>query len=174
MSFFTLTTISQYQLCKIAHIRAIITQAYDKFVYILYALLSSLLGTKTYRKIKFANPKTVFCIVNFILLDLEQYIGEGRRGNGQAVESTFRNPEGRGSIPRLSSRRSLLISIEHAELLCSTPSLVLCCVWLDDERVVAKHCGRAKRSRISDTHQLRWSLQFRYINNQSLLFIIYR
>ena len=31
----------------------------------------------------------------------------------------------------------------------------------------ANHCGRAKRSRISDTHRLRWSLQFRYINNQS-------
>ena len=41
-----------------------------------------------------------------------------------------RNPEGRGSIPRLGSRRSSLISIEHAELLRSTPSLVQCCVWL--------------------------------------------
>ena len=38
-----------------------------------------------------------------------------------------------------------------------------------DEWVAAKHCGRTKRSRISDTHRLRWSLQFRYINNQSLL-----
>ena len=35
-----------------------------------------------------------------------------------------RNPEGRGSIPRLGSR------IEHAELLRSTPSLVLRCAWL--------------------------------------------
>ena len=41
-----------------------------------------------------------------------------------------RNPEGRGSIHRLGSRRSSLISIEHAELLRSTPSLVQCCVWL--------------------------------------------
>ena len=104
-----------------------------------------------------------------------------------------RNPEGRGSIPRLGSRRSSLISIEHAELLRSTPSLVLCCAWLvtmalhvhchcglgqlsplptsgDDKWVAAKHCGRPKRSRISDTHRLRSSLQFRYINNQSLLF----
>ena len=40
----------------------------------------------------------------------------------------------------------------------------------DDKWVAAKHCGRAKRSRISDTHRLRSSLQFRYINNQSLLF----
>ena len=102
-----------------------------------------------------------------------------------------RNPEGRGTIPRLGCHRSSLISIEHAELLCSTPSLVPCCVWLvtmalhvhcglgqlsplptsgDDKWVAAKHCGRAKWSRISDTHRLRSSLQFRYINNQSLLF----
>ena len=52
------------------------------------------------------------------------------RGNGLAVESSSRNPGGRGSIPRLGSRRSSLISIEHAELLRSTPSLVLCCAWL--------------------------------------------
>ena len=97
-----------------------------------------------------------------------------------------------GSIPRLGSRRSSLISIEHAELLRSTPSLVLCCTWLvtmalhvhcglgqlsplptsrDDEWVAAKHCGRAKRSRISDTHRLRSSSQFLYINNQSLLLL---
>ena len=109
-------------------------------------------------------------------------------GDGLEVESMSRNPEGRGSIPRLGSRRSSLISIEHAELLRSTPSLVLCCAWLvtmalhvhgglgqlsplptsgDDKWVAAKHCGRAKRSRISDTHRLRSSLQFRYINNQS-------
>ena len=37
----------------------------------------------------------------------------------------------------------------------------------DGKWVVAKHCGRAKRSRISDTPRLRLSLQFRYINNQS-------
>ena len=105
-----------------------------------------------------------------------------------------RNPEGRGSIPRLGSRRSSLISIEHAELLRSTPSLVLFCAWLvtmalhvhgglsqlnplptsgDDKWVAAKHCGRAKRSRISDTHRSRSSLQFRYINNQSLLFVTF-
>ena len=42
------------------------------------------------------------------------------RGNGLAVESMSLNPEDRGSIPRLGSRRSLLISIEYAELLCST------------------------------------------------------
>ena len=33
------------------------------------------------------------------------------------AEPMSRNPEGRGSIPRLGSRRSSLISIEHAELL---------------------------------------------------------
>ena len=118
------------------------------------------------------------------------YYREGRWPSG--IELMSRDPEGRGSIPRLSSRRSLLISIEHAELLRSTPSLVLCCAWLvtmalpvhcglgqlsplptsgDDKWVAAKHCGRAKRSRISDTHRLRSSLQFRYINNQSLLFV---
>ena len=69
---------------------------------------------------------------------------------------------------------------------------MLCCAWLvtmalhvhcglgqlspsptsgDDEWVAAKHCGRAKRSWISDTHRLRWRLQFRYINNQSLLLL---
>ena len=116
-----------------------------------------------------------------------------RRGDGLEVEPMSRNPEGRGSIPRLGSRRSSLISIEHAELLRSTPSLVLCCAWLvtmalhvhcglgqlsplptsgDDKWVAAKHCGRAKRSRISDTHRLRSSLQFRYINNQSLLLLL--
>ena len=42
----------------------------------------------------------------------------------------------------------------------------------DDKWVAAKHRGRAKRSRISDTHRLRPSLQFRYINDQSLLFLI--
>ena len=46
--------------------------------------------------------------------------------DGLEVEPMSRNPEGRGSIPRLGSRRSSLISIEHAELLRSTPSLVLC------------------------------------------------
>ena len=86
------------------------------------------------------------------------------RGDGLAVESTSRNREGRGSIPR----RSPLISIEHAELLRSTPSLVLCCVWLvtmalhvhrglgqlspsptsgDDKWVAAKRCEQAKQSR---------------------------
>ena len=104
-----------------------------------------------------------------------------------------------GSIPRLSSRRSSLISIEQAELLHSTTSLVLCCAWLvtmalhvhcalsqitplptsrDDKWEAAKHCGWAKQlkhcgwakqNRISDIHRLRSSLQFRYINNQSLL-----
>ena len=116
------------------------------------------------------------------------------RGNGLAVERMSRDPEDRGSISRLGSRRSSLISIEHAELLRSIPSLVLCCAWLvtttlhvhcglgqlsplrisgDDKWVAAKHCGRAKRSRISDTHRLRSSLQFRYINNQSLLFLLF-
>ena len=42
------------------------------------------------------------------------------------VELISRNPEGQGLIPHLGSRRSLLISIEHAELLRGTPSLVLC------------------------------------------------
>ena len=114
------------------------------------------------------------------------------RGNGLAVEPMSRNPESQRSIPRLGSRT---LSIEHAELLRSTPSLVLCCAWLvtmalhvncdldqlsplptsgDDKWVAAKHCGWAKRSRISDTQRLRSSLQFHYINNQSLLYFVYR
>ena len=56
--------------------------------------------------------------------------GNQRRGDGLEVEPMSRNPEGRGSIPRLGSRRSSLISIEHVELLRSTTSLVLCCAWL--------------------------------------------
>ena len=59
----------------------------------------------------------VFVTISFL------YTG---RGNGLAAEPTSRNPEGRGSIPRLDSRRSSLTSIEHAELLRSTNSLVLC------------------------------------------------
>ena len=42
-----------------------------------------------------------------------QYMG---RGNILAVEWTSRNLDGRDSIPCLGSRRSSLISIEHAEL----------------------------------------------------------
>ena len=99
-----------------------------------------------------------------------------------------RNPEGRGfdsSSRQPKGRRSSALTIEHAELLRSTPSYVLCCAWLvnmalhvhcglgqfsplptsgDDKWVAAKHCGRLKRSRISNTHRLRSSLQFRYIN----------
>ena len=127
--------------------------------------------------------------------------GKGR-GNGLAVEPMSQNLEGRGSIPRFGSRRSSLISIEHAELLrivlprwcCAVrawhgiacalrlagPTYGLWCLGQlsplptsgDSKWVAAKHCGRAKRSRISDTHRLRGSLQFRYINNQSLLFTL--
>ena len=43
------------------------------------------------------------------------------RGDGLEVEPMSRNPEGRVSIPRLGSRRSSLISIEHAELLLVLP-----------------------------------------------------
>ena len=67
------------------------------------------------------------------------------RGDGLEVESMSRNPEGRGSIPRLGSRRSSLISIEHAELLRSTPSLVRCCVWLVT-MALHVHCGLGQLS----------------------------
>ena len=63
-----------------------------------------------------------------------------RRGDGLEVEPMSRNPEGRGSNPRLGSRRSSLICIEHAELLRSTPSLVLCCAWLVTMHGIA--CGQ--------------------------------
>ena len=69
-------------------------------------------------------------------------MGDGRyyfdtfgEGDGLAVEPMSRNPEGRGSIPRLGSRRSSLIRIEQAELLRSTPSLVLCCAWLGNHGI---------------------------------------
>ena len=47
-------------------------------------------------------------------------------GNGLAVERSSWNPEGLGSNPRLGSHRSSHISIEHAEFLRSTPSLLMC------------------------------------------------
>ena len=49
------------------------------------------------------------------------------RGDGLEVEPMSRNPESRGSIPPLGSRRSLLISIEHAELLRSRLLPRWCC-----------------------------------------------
>ena len=73
------------------------------------------------------------------------YIIDIGRGNGLVVESWPRNPEVRGSIPRLGSRRSSLISIEHAELLRSTPSLVLCYAWLVAMALHA-HCGLGQLS----------------------------
>ena len=50
------------------------------------------------------------------------------RSDGLVVEPMSPNLVGWGSIPRLGSRGSSFISIEHAELLRSTPSpsLVLC------------------------------------------------
>ena len=62
------------------------------------------------------------------------------RGDGLAVEPMSRNPEGRGSIPRLGSRRSSFISIELAELLSSSYSLMLCCARLVT-MALHVHCG---------------------------------
>ena len=76
---------------------------------------------------------------------MECYYEEMWRGNGLAVESRPRNPEVRGSIPRLGSCRSSLISIERAELLSSTPSLVLCCAWLVT-MALHVHCGLGQLS----------------------------
>ena len=112
------------------------------------------------------------------------------RENDLAVEAISQNPD---SSSRLGSSRSSLISNEHAELRNSSLTLVLCCAWSvtshctctaawansaryqleDDEWVAATHCRRVKRSRITDTPRLWWSLQFRYINNQSLLTSLY-
>ena len=66
------------------------------------------------------------------------------RGNGLVVEAMSQNPEGLGSIPRLGSRRSL-ISNEHAELLSSTTSLVLCCAWVVT-MALHVHCGLGQLS----------------------------
>ena len=95
------------------------------------------------------------------------------RGNGLAVETTSGNPDGRGSSSCLGSRWSSLISIEHAELLRSTPSLLLFCASLVT-MALHVHCGLGQlsplptsgddewvavtdeqsRSKISDTHRL--------------------
>ena len=100
------------------------------------------------------------------------------RGNGLALEPTSLNPEGRGSIPRLGSRRSLLISIEHAELMRSTPLLVLWCAWLVTMASLV-HYGLGQLSPLPTSgddkcvgriHRLRRSLQFHYTDNQSLFF----
>ena len=73
-----------------------------------------------------------------------------REGDGLAVEPTSWNPEGWVSSPRLGSRRSSLISIEHAELLGSTPSLMLClasnhgiacALWLGSTQPVTNFYG---------------------------------
>ena len=67
------------------------------------------------------------------------------KGNGLAVQSWPRNPEVRGSIPHLGSRRLSLIIIEHAELLRSTPSLELCSAWLVT-MALHVHCGLGQLS----------------------------
>ena len=115
-------------------------------------------------------------------------------GRGLAVESTSYNPLGPGSNPRLGSRRSSLICPDHAELLSSTPSLVLCCAWLvtmtlhvhcglgqlsplptsgDDEWVAAKALPTGKAEQNTKWHPpvaVKPTVPFHYINNQSLLF----
>ena len=69
------------------------------------------------------------------------------RGNGLAVEPMSQNPEGPGSIPRLGSHRPSLISIEHAELLSSTLSLVLCCAVSGySNQALHVHCGLGQLS----------------------------
>ena len=62
------------------------------------------------------------------------------------VELMSRNPEGRGSIPPLGSRRSSLslISTEHTELLRSTPSVVLCLA--SNHVALHVHCGLGQLS----------------------------
>ena len=112
------------------------------------------------------------------------------RGNGLAVESTSRNPGAgvRFLVSAAANRRSsALITLNYClvlprgAVLClaSNQALHVHCglgqlsplpTSGDDEWVAAKHCGRANRSRISDTHRLRSSLQFRYINNQSTFY----
>ena len=67
------------------------------------------------------NP-CLLCVTNFKTLALAalHYLNAHHyiRVNGLAVGAMPRNPEDRGSIPHLGSRRSSLISIEHAELHC--------------------------------------------------------
>ena len=58
------------------------------------------------------------------------------RGNDLAVKPTFQRS-------RLSSHRTSLISVEHAELPSSTPSLVLCCAWLV-AMALHVHCNLGK------------------------------
>ena len=119
-------------------------------------------------------------------------LGERRWPRGRADVSEPGGPGFDSSSMQPKDRRSSGLST-----LRSTPPLVLCCAWLvtmtlhvhcarwlrlgpinsaryrllgmTNDYIAAKHCGRAKRSRISDTHRLRSSLHCRYINNQSLL-----
>ena len=67
---------------------------------------------------------------------------EGQWPSGRVEAS---EPGGPGFDSSLGSRRSSLVSIEHAELLRSTPSLVLCCVWLVT-MALHVHCGLGKLS----------------------------
>ena len=122
---------------------------------------------------------------------IRQPYGEGQWPSGRIEASEPGSPgfDSSSRLPQVVARQDWARWITAY----STPSLVLCCAWLvtmalhvhcglgklsplptsgDDKWVAAKHCGRAKRSRISDTHRLRSSLQFRYINSQSLLTLL--
>ena len=113
--------------------------------------------------------------------------GKGRWPSGR-VEPMSRDPEGRGLIPRLGNRRSSPSASSTLNYCVYTPSLVLCCAWLvtmafnvhcglgqlnplpsswggDDKQVAAITADGQSGGRISDTHRLRSSLQFRYSLN---------
>ena len=77
-------------------------------------------------------------------------------------------PGGPGFDSSIRSRQPQVVAHQHLarRVVSSTPSLLSQLSPLptsgDDEWAAAKHCGRAKRSRISGTHSHR--LRFRYIN----------
>ena len=64
------------------------------------------------------------------------------RGDGLEVEPMSRNPV---RFLVSAAERSSLIGIEHAELLRSTPLLVLCCAWLVT-MALHVHCGLGQLS----------------------------
>ena len=117
--------------------------------------------------------------------------GEGRWPRGRAdvsepggpgFDSSSRQPKGRCSSA-LSTLNYCVVLPRCAVLCLASNHGIACALRLEPTQPVTDFwgwhmssswaCGRAKRSRISDTHRLRSSVQFRYINNQSFLTFTY-
>ena len=95
-------------------------------------------------------PGFIVEILQVILVSLVFYWKVGNSSNGCLGEGRWPNGRADVSEPRQpgfdsSSRQPLVINIEHAELLRSTPSLVLCCAWLVT-MALHVHCGLGQLS----------------------------